>query len=62
MVTLDRWSIYSLGRCVHTLDQVELDSQQIMRKDHNYKYCHNVEDTNVFVLSIVIQVETLNLR
>ena len=27
MVTLDRWSVYSLSRCVHTLDQVELDSQ-----------------------------------
>ena len=28
MVTLDRWSVYSLSRCVHTLDQVELDSPQ----------------------------------
>ena len=27
VVTLDRWSVYSLSRCVHTLDQVELDSQ-----------------------------------
>ena len=25
MVTLDRWSVYSLSRCAHTLDQVELD-------------------------------------
>ena len=29
MVTLDRWNVYSLSRCVHTLDQVELDSQHI---------------------------------
>ena len=27
VVTLDRWSVHSLSRCVHTLDQVELDSQ-----------------------------------
>ena len=32
MVTLDHWSVYSLSRCVHTLDQVELDSQ----------HCHSV--------------------
>ena len=29
MLILDRWSVYSLSRCVHTLDQVELDSQHI---------------------------------
>ena len=27
VVTLDHWSVYSLSRCVHTLDQVELDFQ-----------------------------------
>ena len=27
VVTLDLWSVYSLSRCVHTLDKVELDSQ-----------------------------------
>ena len=27
VVILDRWSVYSLSRCVHTIDQVELDSQ-----------------------------------
>ena len=27
VVTLDRWSVYSLSRCVHTIGQVELDSQ-----------------------------------
>ena len=27
MVTLNRWSVYSLSRCVHTLDHIELDSQ-----------------------------------
>ena len=27
MVTIDRWSVNSLSRCVDTIDQVELDSQ-----------------------------------
>ena len=27
VVTLDHWSVYSLSRYVHTIDQVELDSQ-----------------------------------
>ena len=27
VVTLDRWSVRSLSRCVHTLDQVKIDSQ-----------------------------------
>ena len=27
VVTLDYWSVPSLSRCVHTLDQVELDYQ-----------------------------------
>ena len=28
VVTFDRLSVHTLSRCVHTLDQVELDSQQ----------------------------------
>ena len=28
VMTLDRWNVHSLSRCVHTQDQVELDSQQ----------------------------------
>ena len=27
VVTIHRWSVHSLSRCVHTLDQVELDSE-----------------------------------
>ena len=27
MVIVDRWRVYSLSRCVHTLDQVELHSR-----------------------------------
>ena len=29
VVTFDHLSVHTLSRCVHTIDQVELDSQQI---------------------------------
>ena len=41
VVTLDRWSVPSLSRCVHTLDQVELDSQYIYNGD-SYKKIYKV--------------------
>ena len=36
VVTLDRWSGYSLSRCVHTINQVELDSQHGVVKIRHY--------------------------
>ena len=42
MVTLDRWSVYSLSRWVHTLDQVELDSQQGCVCTHENTWLHKV--------------------
>ena len=31
VVNLDQLSVHTLSRCVHTLDQVELDSQHALR-------------------------------
>ena len=70
MVTLDRWSVYSLSRCAHTLDQVELDfstraktledqeEELKMSKCDRYSYLQNVANASLFCFR---KLTTVNL-
>ena len=50
MVTLDRWSVYTLSSCVHTLDQVELDSQHDPSNSSRVGFRRYLKSSSIHVL------------